>query len=123
MQTSAFDDSAATALDAMYEQFGITASYLPDGGSAVGVQVLVDERTRTVNDRSGARSKVHSLRGSVRVSEVNEMGRGDTIQLTDDPIVFKVIPSSVSNDGLEWDFEAHGEVVTTFGDVKTVPNR
>lgn len=59
----------------------------------------------------------------MRVAEVAELGRGDTIQLEGEDLVFRVLPSSVNNDGLEWDFEATAEVTTTLGNVNAVPDR
>lgn len=121
MQTSAFDDAFDSALDAMYSQFGVGATYTPSGGTAAAVTLMVDDRTRRSFDKTGSRSRLHMLIGSVRVSEVEALGRGDTLQLTDDDVVFKITPSSVSNDGLEWSFEATAEVTTTVGDVRTLP--
>jgi hypothetical protein len=123
MQNSAHDEAASVAVDCIYEMQGVDATYTPSGGAAATVKVLVDERTRGTQDKQGSRSKTHVLRGSVRVSEVEELGRGDTLQLSGETIVFKVLPSSVTNDGLEWDFEASAEVATTLGNVQTMPDR
>ena len=123
MQTSAHDNAASTAVDGIYELQAIDATYTPIGGSAAAVKVLVDGRTRGSLDKQGTRSKTHMLRGSVRVSQVEELGRGDTIQLSGDPIVFKIRPSSVNCDGLEWDFEASAEVTQKLGDIRTAPDR
>lgn len=123
MQTSAHDAAASAAVDAIYDLQAVDASYTPSGGSPATVKVLVDDRTRGTMDKQGSRSKTHVLRGSVRVAQVAELGRGDTIQLTGETIVFKVLPSSVNNDGLEWDFEATAEVTTTVGPVSVIPDR
>jgi hypothetical protein len=123
MQNSAHDDAASAAVDCMYDLQAVDATYTPSGGSAATVKVLVADRTRGTQDKQGSRSKTHMLRGSVRVSEVEELGRGDTIQLSGETIVFKVLPSSVNCDGLEWDFEASAEVATTLGNVQTIPDR
>ena len=123
MQTSAHDEAAQTAVDCLYDLQGVDASYIPSGGSAATVKVLVDDRTRGTTDKQGSRSKTHVLRGSVRVAQVAELGRGDTLQLSGETIVFKVLPSSVNNDGLEWDFEATAEVTTTVGPVSVMPDR
>lgn len=123
MQTSAFDDASATAVNALYELQGVDATYTPSGGDPATVKVLVNDRSRSTQDKQGSRSRVHTLRGSLRVSEVAELGRGDTILLGGEQLVFKVLPSSVNNDGLEWDFEATAEVTTTLGNVNTVPDR
>ena len=123
MQTAAHDNAASTAVDGIYELQAIDATYTPIGGSAAAVKVLVDGRTRGSLDKQGTRSKTHMLRGSVRVSQVEELGRGDTIQLSGDPIVFKILPSSVNCDGLEWDFEASAEVTQKLGDIRTAPDR
>lgn len=123
MQKSAHDQAAQTAVDCIYDLQAVDATYTPSGGSSASVKVLVDDRTRGSADKQGSRSKTHVLRGSVRVAQVAELGRGDTIQLAGESIVFKVLPSSVNCDGLEWDFEATAEVVITLGDVRTVPDR
>jgi hypothetical protein len=123
MRNSAHDDAASAAVDCFYDLQAVDATYTPSGGSAATVKVLVDDRTRGTQDKQGSRSKTHMLRGSVRVSEVEELGRGDTIQLAGETIVFKVLPSSVNCDGLEWDFEASAEVATTLGNVQTMPDR
>lgn len=123
MQTSAHDQAAAAAVDCIYDLQAVDATYTPSGGSPAEVKVLVDDRTRGTQDKQGSRSKTHVLRGSVRVSEVAELGRGDTIQLAGETVVFKVLPSSVNNDGLEWDFEATAEVTTTVGAVGVIPDR
>jgi hypothetical protein len=123
MRNSAHDDAASVAVDCIYDLQAVDATYTPSGGSAATVKVLVDDRTRGSQDKQGSRSKTHMLRGSVRVSEVEELGRGDTIQLSGETIVFKVLPSSVNCDGLEWDFEASAEVATTLGNVQTIPDR
>lgn len=123
MQTSAHDDASATAVNALYELQGVDATYTPSGGDPATVKVLVNDRSRSTQDKQGSRSRVHTLRGSLRVSEVAELGRGDTILLGGEQLVFKVLPSSVNNDGLEWDFEATAEVTTTLGNVNTVPDR
>lgn len=123
MQRSAHDDAAATALDALYELQGIDATYTPAGGSASTVKVLVNDRTQSTQDKTGARSRSHVLRGLLRVSQVAEIGRGDVLQLAGETLVFKILPSSVSNDGLEWDFEANTEVTKTVGNVNTIPDR
>lgn len=123
MQTSAHDDAAATANDALYELQGIDATYTSFGGDPATVKVLVNDRSRDTNAKQGSRSTVHRLLGALRVSQVTELGRGDTIQLGGEQLVFKVLPSSVSNDGLEWDFEATAEVTTTLGQVNAVPDR
>lgn len=121
MQTSAFDDASSAATDATYAAFGVPASYIVSGGSVAEVKVLVDDRSRTNSDRSGSRSRVHTLRGSVRVSQVTELGRGDTIQIDGDEVIFKITPNSITNDGLEWSFEATAEATNTVGDVRTIP--
>ncbi|RTL03741.1 hypothetical protein EKK58_12330 [Candidatus Dependentiae bacterium] len=123
MNRSAHDDAAATALDALYELQGIDATYTPAGGSGSTVQVLVNDRTQSTQDKTGARSRSHVLRGLLRVSQVAEIGRGDTLQLAGETLVFKILPSSVSNDGLEWDFEANAEVTKTVGNVNAIPDR
>jgi hypothetical protein len=122
MQPSAFDTAASTALDAIYSQQGVPATYTQSGETPTTVTVLVEDRSRNVQDKQGSRSKVHTLRGSVRISEVEELGRGDTIQLTGETTVFKIVPASVLNDGLEWTFDATADVVTTVGSVGTFPN-
>ena len=123
MQKSAHDQAAETAVGCIYDLQAVEATYTPSGGSPAAVKVLVDDRTRGTQDKQGSRSKTHVLRGSVRVAQVEELGRGDTIQLSGETIVFKVLPSSVNCDGLEWDFEATAEVVITLGDVRTIPDR
>ena len=123
MQTSAFDDAASTALDSIYSQQGVPATYTQSGQSPITVTVLVEDRSRDTRDKQGSRSKVHSLRASVRVSEVEDLGRGDTIKLTGESIEFKIVPDSVSNDGLEWMFNATSDVVQTVGGVQTFPNQ
>lgn len=123
MQTSAHDDASASAVSALYELQGVDATYTPSGGSPATVKVLVNDRSRNTQDKQASRSRVHTLQGCLRVSEVAELGRGDTLQLGGEQLVFKVLPSSVSNDGLEWDFEAHAEVTTTLGNVNAVPDR
>lgn len=121
METSAFDDACSAAVDATYSQFGLSASYIVSGGTVAEVKVLVDDRSRGSADKAGSRSRVHRLRGAVRVSEVEELGRGDTLQIDGDDVVFRITPSSVSNDGLEWTFEATAEATNTVGDVRTMP--
>lgn len=123
MQTSAHDDAASTAVDAIYESMGVPATYTQSGGSPATVSVLVDDRSQGMVDKQGSRSRTITLRGSVRVSEVQSLGRGDTIQLTGETVVFRVLPASVNNDGLEWDFEATAEVTTTVGAVGVLPDR
>tara|TARA_R110000868_G_scaffold73672_2_gene213487 strand:+ start:2294 stop:2665 length:372 start_codon:yes stop_codon:yes gene_type:complete len=123
MQPSAFDDAASTALDAIYSQQGVPATYTQSGETPITVTVLVEDRSRNVQDKQGSRSKIHLLRGSVRISEVEALDRGDTIQLTGETTVFKIVPASVSNDGLEWTFDATADVVTTVGNVQTFPNQ
>jgi hypothetical protein len=123
MQTSAHDDASATAVNAVYELQGLDATYTPSGGSPATVRVLVNDRSRDTQSKQGSRSTVHTLRGALRVSQVAELGRGDTIQLGGEQLVFKVLPSSVSNDGLEWDFEATADVTTTVGPVSVIPDR
>jgi hypothetical protein len=123
MDLSSHDEAASAAVDAIYELQAVPATYTPFGGSAETVQVLVDDRSRSTVDKQGSRNRTHVLRGSVRVSEVEELGRGDTLQLLGESIAFKVLPSSVSNDGLEWDFEATAEVTTTLGQVSSIPDR
>lgn len=123
MQRSAHDDAAATALDALYELQGVDATYTPAGGSGSSVKVLVNDLKQGTQDKTGARSRVHVLRGLLRVSQVAELGRGDSIELTGETLAFKILPSSVSNDGLEWDFEATAEVTKTLGNVNTIPDR
>lgn len=122
MEQSAFEAAASTALDVVYAQQGIGATYTPYGGTAEAVTVLVESRSRRNSDKQGSRSRLHTLRGSVRVSEVVALGRGDTITLDDDAVVFRVVPSAVSDDGLEWQFEATADVTTTVGDVRTMPD-
>lgn len=123
MERSAFEAAAEHALDAIYSQQGVAATYTPSGGSGTAVTVLVEDRSRRNSDKQGSRSRVHTLRGSVRVSEVEVLGRGDTITLDQDNIEFRIVPSSVMNDGLEWEFEATADVVTTLGDVRTMPDQ
>lgn len=123
MQKSAHDDAAATAVNALYELQGVDATYTPSGGDSATVKVLVNDRSRDTQSKQGSRSTVNTLRGALRVSQVEELGRGDTIQLSGEALVFKVLPSSVSNDGLEWDFEAIAEVTSTLGHVNAVPDR
>jgi hypothetical protein len=123
MDASAFESACSAAADATYAQFGVAAVYTANGEDPVDVRVLVDSRSRDTRDKQGSRSKVHTLRGSVRVSQVEELGRGDTIQLSGESILFRVVPASVTNDGLEWDFEATAEITTTVGNVQTFPDR
>lgn len=123
MESSTHDLAASAAVDAIYSQQGVPATYTASGGSGVSVTILVDDRSRGNTDKQGSRSRVHTLRGSVRLSEVDELGRGDTIQLTGEVVEFKIVPASVSNDGLEWDFEATADVATTVGDVRVFPDR
>jgi len=123
MQKSSHDEASVAAVDAIYDLQAVEATYTLSGGSPATVKVLVDDRSRNSQDKQGSRSRVHVLRGSMRVAEVAELGRGDTIQLTGEDLVFRVLPSSVNNDGLEWDFEATAEVTTTLGNVNAVPDR
>jgi len=123
MQNSAHDDAAQVAVDCIYDLQGVPGTYTQSGGSPATVTVLVDDRTRGTQDKPGSRSKTYVLRGSVRVAQIEELGRGDTIQLLGETIVFRVLPSSVNNDGLEWDFEATAEVNLSVGDVRTFPDR
>lgn len=123
MQKSSHDEASVAAVDAIYDLQAVEATYTLSGGSPATVKVLVDDRSRNSQDKQGSRSRVHVLRGSIRVAEVAELGRGDTIQLTGEDLVFRVLPSSVNNDGLEWDFEATAEVTTTLGNVNAVPDR
>lgn len=110
-------------LDAIYSQQAVTATYTPASGSAKSVSVLVDDRTKDRQDKSGGRMLVERLVGSVRVSEVSSLGQGDTFTLGGETTVFKVVPSSVTNDGLEFDFEAVSETPLQFGDVARMPMR
>lgn len=123
MQPSTFDTAASTALDAIYSQQGVPAVYTQSGETPVTVTVLVEDRSRDTRDKQGSRSKVHTLRGSVRISDVEALGRGDTILLTGESVAFRITPASVSNDGLEWTFEATADVVQTVGDVTTFPQQ
>lgn len=123
MQKSAHDDASATAVNALYELQGVDATYTPSGGDPAPVKVLVNDRSRDTQSKQGSRSTSHRLQVALRVSQVEELGRGDTIQLSGEAIVFKVLPSSGSNDGLEWDFEATAEVTSTLGNVNAVPDR
>jgi hypothetical protein len=123
MQKSSHDEASAAAVDAIYDLQAVDATYTLSGGSPATVKVLVDDRSRNSQDKQGSRSRVHVLRGSMRVAQVAELGRGDTIQLAGEDLVFRVLPSSVNNDGLEWDFEATAEVTTTLGNVNAVPDR
>lgn len=122
MESSAFESAASEALDVSYSQFGVGASYTPSGGSAASITLLVDERTRRSSDKPGVRALLHVLRASVRVSEVESLSRGDTFLLDGETTEFKVVPSSVTSDGLEWDFEAQAEVMTQIGAVDVKPD-
>ncbi len=122
MEKSAHDSAAETANDALYELQGVGAVYTPAGGAAKSVVLLIDDRGRSSQNKQGVRTTAHKLRAMVRTSEVEELGRGDTFQLDDETIAFKVLPSSVTNDGLEWDFEATAEVTKTLGNVDAVPD-
>lgn len=123
MQPTAFDNAAATALDAMYSQQGVSATFTQSGQTPTTVTLLVEDRTRDTRDARGTRSKAHVLRGCLRVSEVETLDKGDTIQLAEDPILFRIIPASARNDGLEWEFEASGDVITEVGEVSAFPTR
>ena len=123
MKKSQFDSSMVDSLASIYSQQAVSATYTPNGGTEKTVSLLVDDRTANAQDKSGGRVKVTRLAGSVRVSEVASLQRGDTFQLDGETEVFKVLPSSVMNDGLEWDFEAHHEIAVTFGDVARRPDR
>lgn len=123
MQTSVFDNAANNALDVVYHIEGIPCTYIPYGGSAVEVSLRITDRFRDSRDKPGSRNKTHVLRGMVRCAQVSELSRGDTFQIDDESTLFRVIPSSVSNNGLEWEFEATSEVVTTVGEVRILPDR
>ena len=123
MKKSTFDSAMVDALDVTYTLQGISATYTPSGGSAKTVTVLVDGRTSNAQEKAGGRMKVDRLIGSLRTSEVSALGRGDTIVLGGETTVFKVLPSSVSNDGIEWDFEAVSETPIQLGDVARMPDR
>lgn len=121
MQPTDFDNAAATALDVIYSQQGVPAVFTTIGSTPTTVRLLVEDRSRDTRDKQALRSKVHTLRGSLRISEVESIDKGDTIQLTGETTVFRIIPSSLRNDGLEWDFEAQSDVATTLGEVGTFP--
>jgi len=123
MRQSHFDEAMAAGVDALYELQGVPATYTPNGGSPSTVSILVDDRSRENMDKAASRSRVHVLRGSLRVSEVETLARGDTIQLSDEQVVFRIVPNSLNCDGLEWDFEATADVATTVGAVRTFPDR
>lgn len=123
MEANSFEAAAADALDASYSQFGVGASYTPSGGSSASVTLLVDERSRRSADKPGSRAVVHVLRASVRVSEVESLSRGDLFTLDSETIEFRVIPASVTSDGLEWDFEASAEVNVQIGAVEVKPDQ
>ncbi len=123
MEKSAHDSAAESANDALYELQGIVATYTPAGGTAKSVTLLVEDRGRSTQTKQGVRITAHTLRAMVRTSEVEELGRGDTFRLAEESIDFKVLPSSVTNDGLEWDFEANADVTKTLGNVDAVPDR
>ena len=123
MKKSTFDSAMSDALDVTYTLQGITATYTPSGGSAKTVTVLVDDRTSRAEDKAGGKMKVSRMLGTLRTSEVSALGRGDTIVLGGETTVFKVLPSSVSNDGIEWDFEAVSETPIQLGDVARMPDR
>lgn len=114
---------ADLAMTRMLDQFGESASYTPYGESASDVTILINDRSRETSDKPGSRSIANTLRASVRVSEVSEINRGDTIQITGDSTVYRIIPASVRRDGLEWHFEASVESVKTLGEVQAFPNR
>ena len=121
MQPTAFDNAAATALDAIYSQQGVAATFTQSGQTPLTVKLLVEDRSRDTRDKQASRSKVHTLRGAVRIAEVESIDKGDTIQLTGETTVFRFVPSSLRNDGLEWEFEATADVATTLGEVTTFP--
>ena len=123
MDKSAHEEAAETANDALYELQGIAAVYTPAGETAKNVTLLVENRGRLSQTKQGVRTTAHTLRAMVRTSEVEELGRGDTFRLSGESIDFRVIPGSVTNDGLEWDFEASAEVTKTLGNVDAVPDR
>lgn len=114
---------ADTTLPILFEKFGVPASYTPSGGAATDVTILVQERSKPVVDKSGARTNAYMIRASVRDSEVAEPGRGDTVQLTGSDIVYKINPVSVVWDGVLWKFEASQNVTTSVGDTQTMPRR
>ncbi len=123
MDKSAFHASAATALECTYALFGIAAVYTPNGGFPQAVTLLVDSYTASMSTKQGTRSRITTLRGSIRVSEVTQLQRGDTFQLDDETAVCKLVPESLSMDGLQIDFEAVAEAVLTVGHVQTFPDR
>lgn len=121
MQPTAFDNAAATAVDAIYSQQGVAATFTQSGQTPVTVTLLVEDRSRDTRDKQASRSKVHTLRGCLRISEVESIDKGDTLQLSGETTVFRVVPSTLRNDGLEWEFEATADVATTLGEVNTFP--
>lgn len=122
MQPTAFENAAATALAAIYSQQGVPATFTQSGETPITVTLLVEDRSRDTRDRQATRSKVHTLRGCLRVSEVPTIDKGDTLVIAGESINFRFVPSSLRCDGLEWMFDATGDVTTAVGELGAVPN-
>ncbi len=75
MNPSKNENGISTSLNAIYSRMAVDATYTSASGSAKSVSVLVDDRTKDRQDKSGGRVLVERLVGSVRVSEVSSLGR------------------------------------------------
>lgn len=124
---SIFDSVASACADAIYALHGTAMKYTPSGGAMKNVKICIDEanslnvtdpQTFDQPEISTSDSQFDRIVGSVRMSEVETLQEGDTFQSGTGP-VFSVLPSSITNDGVEWSFEAvHRRTATNLFDLE-----
>jgi hypothetical protein len=120
---SSFDAAFGSCLDANYQTMGVAGVWTTAAGVASAVTLVVDDIRSETTDRPGHRSTTRTLTGSVRVSEVASVSRGDTVKLSNEATVYKIQPASVTRDGLEINFQAIADQLQDVGHVEAFPDR
>jgi len=121
MTQSTFDNAFAGVAAAFHTVFGAAASYMPAGGSATAVKLLIEDLTKQEADnQTGGRGPRWHLTAVVLGTEIASPARGDS--LTYDGRTYAVTGNPQRTDnGLDWIIEALSTDTVQRGGTETFP--
>ena len=120
---SAFETSALSGIETIYDVQGVPADYTTDGDTE-RIQILIESKTTTIDNSNNKRTEVEVLRCLALMSIMPNPKVGDLIRLvgSNGTRAYKLTQQPVMADShLEWDLEFQRTFLRKVGGVKTVP--
>ena len=120
---SAFETSALSGIETIYDVQGVPADYTTDGDTE-RIQILIESKQTIIDDSGNTRKEVEVVRCSVLCSIVPNPTVGDTVKIlaSNGTRIYKLTQNPVMSDShLEWELEVQRTYLRKVGGVRTVP--